>query len=622
MMSRYANLLLLAMLASAAQGQDAGAIDTLIVTASRLPSSAAATPFATVLSAADIAARRPANVTELLRQVPGVQVIAQGGRGGLASVIVRGGESNFTVVTIDGVRVNDPTNTRGGSFDFSTLDIQSIQRIEIVRGPLSPIIGGDALAGVIAITTRRGDKDPTKSFSLGLGKNSRQRAAVALRGPAGDAGDYALHLSQVDDGEAVVGDAYEDLQLTAKAGLRHARGKIVVATRLVSFDASGFPEDSGGDELAQIRELGVQSGDEKTLSITADWAFADVWKLDLNASRFARDDSQSSPGIAQGAINGVPPNSSDNTFDRDSVSATATYVGQHFATAAGMEWQREDGTSQGLLDFGVLLPTDFELSRVTRSVFAEFRTDLGSAQLNVGARHDDAGDPQTTLRFGLTGAWLNDTLRWHMGWSEAYKLPSFFALAHPIVGNPELVPETARSGELALAGQLNGQGDWALTVFESEYRNLIDFDPIAFTNVNRSRVKARGVEFSVQLPIRASLELAAHLSYVNTVVLDVATELRGRPQWRGGMTLHWQPSENWDLSLGVLRLTEFYESSVPTGLQLLDGYTRFDLSSQFKVTNALQLMVALDNAGGTSYQEAIGFAAPKRYWRAELRYTF
>ena len=77
-----------------------------------------------------------------------------GGRGGTGSLYMRGADPNYTLVLVDGVRVNDPTNARGGSFDFSTLDMADVERVEIARGPYSAVYGGDALAGVINIVTR------------------------------------------------------------------------------------------------------------------------------------------------------------------------------------------------------------------------------------------------------------------------------------------------------------------------------------------------------------------------------------------------------------------------------------------------------------------------------------
>ena len=90
----------------------------------------------------------------MLRRVAGVHIDQVGGRGGTGSLYLRGADPNYTLVLVDGVRVNDPTNARGGSFDFSTFDVADIERVEIARGPYSAVYGGDALAGVVNIVTR------------------------------------------------------------------------------------------------------------------------------------------------------------------------------------------------------------------------------------------------------------------------------------------------------------------------------------------------------------------------------------------------------------------------------------------------------------------------------------
>ena len=108
----------------------------------------------TVLKREDFDVEKPAKLADILRRVAGVHVDQVGGRGGTGSLYMRGADPNYTLVLVDGVRVNDPTNARGGSFDFSALDIADVERVEIARGPYSAVYGGDALAGVINIVTR------------------------------------------------------------------------------------------------------------------------------------------------------------------------------------------------------------------------------------------------------------------------------------------------------------------------------------------------------------------------------------------------------------------------------------------------------------------------------------
>lgn len=166
----------------------AAAVEELIVTGTRLP--IAATEFAgaaTVIDADEIAARADNGVVDLLRAVPGIQVV-QPGAGGVTQLFMRGAEPNYTVFLVDGIEVNDPTNSRGGSFDLAALSLADLERVEIVRGPQSAIYGADALAGVVNLISRAGGEPLRATLEAEAGAESLTRGSVALAGPLGDGG--------------------------------------------------------------------------------------------------------------------------------------------------------------------------------------------------------------------------------------------------------------------------------------------------------------------------------------------------------------------------------------------------------------------------------------------------
>lgn len=156
----------------------------VVVTGSRLAGgSLAAGAASTIIDRREIEARQPVDAIELLRQIPGMHIDVAGGRGAVSSLYTRGADPNFTTVLVNGVKLNDPSNSRGGSFDFSTLDLDNIERIEVMRGPFSAIHGSDALAGVVNIVTRRGGARPDREVALSTGGGdfrgggARRRAA-------------------------------------------------------------------------------------------------------------------------------------------------------------------------------------------------------------------------------------------------------------------------------------------------------------------------------------------------------------------------------------------------------------------------------------------------------------
>src|SRR6266540_646519 len=140
-------------LAVAAQTPDTVELTPVVVTATRLPRSAAGVPAAvTVLRGVDLREQGIRTVFEALRDVPGAAVVQTGSFGGHTSLFLRGGQSNYVKVLVDGVPVNQP----GGSFDFANLTTDNVERIEVVRGPASVLYGSDAVTGVVQIFTRRG----------------------------------------------------------------------------------------------------------------------------------------------------------------------------------------------------------------------------------------------------------------------------------------------------------------------------------------------------------------------------------------------------------------------------------------------------------------------------------
>src|SRR3954471_4062458 len=137
-------------------------LSTVVVSASKIPQPAGTlTQAVTVLSGDDLRVRGVARVSDALREVPGASLVQSGSFGAVTTLFLRGGESRYTKVLIDGV----PVNSSGGFFDFSHLTTDNVDRIEIVRGPASVLYGADAVTGVVQIFTRRGSASPSGSIS-------------------------------------------------------------------------------------------------------------------------------------------------------------------------------------------------------------------------------------------------------------------------------------------------------------------------------------------------------------------------------------------------------------------------------------------------------------------------
>jgi outer membrane cobalamin receptor len=601
-------------------------IEQLIVTGTRLPAFSAAPPGGvTVLDRDEIEARGDAGVGDLLRSIPGVQLV-QPAAGNVPQLFMRGAEPNFTVFMVDGIKVNDPNNFRGGSFDLAALNLAEIERVEIVCGPQSSIYGSDALAGVINFISPGGGDALAGAIEGETGTDDFARGGVLFSGPAGPGG-FSLRMNHRDDGEAVPGSTYEADTATGRLRLAPADGLDGnLYARFADTEGTSFPEQSGGPELAVLRTLDQTSARDFAIGGDFAWVLSDVLAVQGLVSRYDRRDRYDSPGIAPGDF--VPPNGAHNDLERDNAALRLTASpGGRWTGTAGVDFQHESGESDGYVDFAPesRVPNSFALERDILGLFVEARGQpVESLLLQASLRHDepDRTDGETTGRIGAAWSPNDGRTRWRANWGTGFKLPSFFALGSPLVGEPRLRPEQSESVDFGVTQRLGEVADISVTLFDNDYEDLIDLDPATFRNINRDEVATRGVEIGGAWSLSPALALRGHATWTDIDVKDSDRQLLQRPDWRGGAALRWVPRQEWVVDLDWLYVGDTLDDSVPTGQITLDDYHRVDLSIGWRVTPRLRIALAVDNLLDAEYQEAIGFPAAGLRPRLSARYTW
>jgi vitamin B12 transporter len=591
------------------------ALENVIVTATRLPGEEAGSNVS-VITIDTIQARNPGSVVDLLRDLPGVFVQQSGGRGSVVSLFTRGAKPNFTLVLLDGVKANDPTNTRGGSYDFSSLDMNDIVRIEFVRGPASAIYGSDAIGGVINIISRRGGDTLEASVKAEGGSFGYARIAGHVSGPIGGATGN-LGLSYTDNGMPVTGSGLKSTALDGALALPDIAGTAISLNgRFSSSIATSFPDSSGGPRLAVRRTLDHRDIQEGVFGAHAAREFSGWWNMALDYGFYDRGSDAVSPGVAPSAQtpSGIPANGDNARFTRHQI----TWINRltllpGLDAALGVDLQAEHGVDDGFLQFGpAKLPTHFALNRTLWAGFAQARYRITPAfSLSGSGRYDDTGNthhfsPQLRADYVLAdwGA------RFQLTWAKAYKLPSFYALGNPIVGDPALKPEDAENFEGGVTQPLWDFGLWKLEGFATNYRDLIDFRPGAIPKlINLSTVHVRGIETSLELQW-GTLTATPRLSYINARNQLTGASLRDVPSWLAGATLLWKPDPAWDVSFDLNHIGGMVDNAVPTGDVKLAGHARADLAAAYKVTPNLTLQLGVDNVFDQHYEDVVGFPAP------------
>src|SRR3569623_1221774 len=216
----------------------------------------------------------------------------------------------------------------------------------------------------------------------------------------------------------------------------------------------------------------------------------------------------------------------------------------------------------------------FALTRVTHSGFAEATLHAAAGLSLTGAARFDKlsrGSGNWTGRGAISWRIAPAGPRLFAQIATGYKRPSLYALGHPLIGNPSLMPETSRNIDAGIELPLP-HGQATVTFYDNSFRNLIDFDPVLFRLVNRGHVGARGVEGTLKLGLSGGWSVAGALTYLS---LDSATPLRGRPSWNGSVRLLWEKGA-WNADLALRGNSDVNDSSIPSGARVTSGHAEAD----------------------------------------------
>lgn len=601
-------------------------IEELIVSASLLPTDRAKlSSSVSLLTAEEIARRNPVSVVDLLRGIEGVQISQPGGRGGVTSLYLRGGESNFTSVFIDGVKVNNPNNTRGGSFDFATLDLGNIERVEIIRGPQSAIYGSDALSGVVNFISRKATQDEIK-LRLEAGESGFSRTVASGSKMLSSQHQLSIGAARNKDSNSQSGGDFELTSVWAnlRGESKDQTAKYHLSISTADSEQSRFPDDSGGGTLAQIRTLDRGTSDDEQASFRLHKKWGPSWDSQLLLTHYEREELSDSPGVTEGIRDPVPANRFDSNLTRRYFQFSNRFTSNKYLMTFGADFQREEASSSGEVLFApnFALPSQYEIDRSIAGVFIDGNYAVSEGlELLASLRYDDPDDASSRLSpsVGIINNFSDGKTEMRANWSKGFKLPSFFALASPLVGNPDLREEEVTSLDVEFSHQLSNTTELTLALFNSDYEDLVDFDSEAFTNVNRSEVNIRGAETAIELGISSQLWINAFVTYQD-IDIKSGGRLRQRPDWQSGIELNYQPSEKFQVYGRFTEVGSSFDSSIPTGDSELNSYSRVDVSASWKLSESLRIDAAVDNLLDEDYFEAIGFQALGRRARLALEW--
>ena len=562
---------------------------------------------------------------DIVQFTAGLHLLSSGARGGTAHAQIRGGDPNFSVVLLDGVPLNDPTGVQGGAFNLSALAMDQIEQIQILRGPHSYFLGSSALGGVVSFRTTRGSGDHKARTSLEAGSHDLARGAVSL-GASRKRYDWFVGVGAETETHTIADDSYGQSSLqTSLGGQLTDRVRLRFVGRYADTEIDDYPEASGGP-IYGSGELRLTEKEVFSNGVSADIGGAQ-WHHRASLTHVSLRTLVDSPPI----LPLVPPSAEDRRYERTQFNWSSAHdASDRLSLAFGGQLDRENGDNESLLllpdFFGGPIQGDYAIERTTLGAFAEATVRTGRVTFNFGSRADDPEhlDLEWSPRLGLVAHLGDSGWRLRSSWSQAFKLPSFFALASPpqLGGNPGLRPETSEGLDLGLELD-RPQSSIAIVAFVNRYNDLIDFDFDTFQNINRSHVEAEGIEISSQLQPTDRLRLGIDWTFQDVVDLATGELLLNEPAWFGSLRIDWRGTPEVDLHLDA----RFSAGSLDQQLAVpdrdsVDGYEVFGLSLRWQMSRSLVITGRLDNLTDAEWQQFIGFPQPRRSGRVSVAWSW
>lgn len=560
----------------------------------------------TVIDRAMLDRMQGRTLAEVLSSVAGLQLSSNGGLGKASSVFIRGLEARHTMLLVDGVNVRSATL---GTPSLDNLPMEAIDRIEVVRGPLSSLYGNGALGGVIQVFTRKGQTGWAGNAKLVAGSNRHGHASGG-----------------VGFGNGVV-DAVVQVEHTATQGISAANPQ-------APFGNYNDDRDGARQGGASVR-LGLQAAKDWRLELTS-LQSKTVTKLDDGPGADARAELETRLLAAslQGKVLpawGTRLVVSDALDGYDTLASASPFstLGVIQSRARQVTWENTVASPLGTV-LALLEQTTEKVSRPGQP-FALSDRDINAAALGLSGSAQghvwqaslrrDSNSQFGNVTTGAAGYGYNFSPAWRAtaSYGTSQTLPSFNQLYFPNFGNPNLLPEEGQHVEVGLRWT-GGEHSLRAAYYDYNYRGFISSGPAP---VNLPRVEITGITLAYEGRWRA-LDLTASLDSIDPVNATVGNanngkQLARRAKQAARLGADWRAG-GWSVGATLAGFSHRFDDAANTAR--LVGYGTLDLRAEWAFNRDFKLGLKLNNVANKTYETVLGYNQPGREGFVSLRYAF
>jgi len=573
-------------------------LEEVVVTASRIEEELKeATSDVRVIRGEDIKKMNVQFVNDVFRRVPELNIVQNGGAGKNTTIFLRGNETKHLLIMIDGVRQNSPTT---GTFDFSGVMVDDIERIEIVKGAQSTLYGSDATGGVINIITRKGKKGARVDALLEAGSYDTYRSSVTASGGSNKK-DYSITAGYYDTegisaaAQGAEKDGYENISLSGKFGIQLAGKAEVAFAGKYNHDYSELDDYDFISGKAVDHLTYSQRGNYYLLSGVGRFYSGELWEQVVTVSTVKDDFTTQGHEVAVNNAHIITEINSINWQHNLFLSDNYTVIG-------GAQYRNEKGENEGNFKESV----DIIALYVSNKIKLYEKKD--KLILDAGLRYDahEITENETTYKVGMLYDMTSARLKMRGNYGTGFRAPTLNELFYPGFGNPNLRPEESTYWDAGVEkGFLKNKIAFSATYFDQKYTDLIQYGT-AFIPENIEDSVIRGVEADLSVGIHRNVQVKAGYTYLDAENKTTGEKLTRRPEDKFSLLAEYFAKE-FSLTANYVYVGERYDASVQRNL---DSYTLVHLSGNYRVNALLTVFGRVENLFDEQYEEAGSYGTP------------